>query len=145
LQAFFIPMNIFKGLDPAALGWWVCVCPGRKFLQRLSRLGAIALPARCREFAPAGDLLLLLAKRSRQEKAPLPHGPAGPLSAQICRAAPNSLRYAPFRQGARIQLLKSLRDARQILRASPMQKGDSEEHGSLRVASNVAALRACTS
>ncbi len=83
--------------------------------------------------------------RKKAKKPPLPHGPAGPLSAQICRAAPNSLRYAPFRQGARIQLLKSLRDARQILRASPMQKGDSKEHGSLRVASNGAALRACTS
>jgi hypothetical protein len=32
--------------------------------------------------------------------------------------------------------LKSLRDARQILRSSPMQKGlNSEEYGSLRVAS----------
>ncbi len=64
--------------------------------------------------------------------------------AQICRAAPNSLRYAAFRQGARFQLLKSLRDARQILRASPMQKGHSKEHGSLRVASKGAARSACT-
>jgi hypothetical protein len=40
---------------------------------------------------------------------------------------------------------KSLRDARQILRASPMQKGHSEELGSLRVASMGAALRADTS
>jgi hypothetical protein len=73
--------------------------------------------------AEATTTLTHAAKRSGQEKATLPHGPAGPLSAQICRAAPNSLRYAPFRQGARIQFLKSLRDARQILRASPMQKG----------------------
>ncbi len=43
--------------------------------------------------------------------------------AQICRAAPNSLRYAAFKQGARNQCLKSLRDALQILRSSPMQKG----------------------
>jgi hypothetical protein len=64
--------------------------------------------------------------------------------ARICRAAPNSLRYASFRQGARNQFLKSLRDARQILRSSPMQKGNSEEYGSLRVASKGAALRACT-
>jgi hypothetical protein len=41
--------------------------------------------------------------------------------------------------------LKSLRDARQILRASPMQKGYSKEHGSLRIASKGAALRASTS
>ncbi|MCV2371383.1 hypothetical protein [Roseateles oligotrophus] len=41
--------------------------------------------------------------------------------------------------------MKSLRDARQILRSSPMQKGvNSKEHGSLRVASMGAALRACT-
>ncbi len=65
--------------------------------------------------------------------------------ARICPAAPNSLRYAPFKQGARNQFLKSLRDARQILRSSPMQKGDSKEHGSLRVASNGAARSACTS
>jgi hypothetical protein len=63
---------------------------------------------------------------------------------QICRAAPNSLRYAPFRQGARIQSLKSLRDARQIFRSSPMQKGDSKEYGSLRVALMGAALGART-
>ncbi|MCV2367599.1 hypothetical protein [Roseateles oligotrophus] len=41
--------------------------------------------------------------------------------------------------------MKSLRDARQILRSSPMQKGDSKELGSLRVASMGAALRACAS
>ena len=82
--------------------------------------------------------------RKKAKKAPLPHGPAGPLGAQICRAAPNSLRYAPFRQGARIQSLKSLRDARQIFRSSPMQKGSSKDHGSLRVASMGTALRACT-
>ncbi|WP_310389016.1 hypothetical protein [Roseateles sp.] len=41
--------------------------------------------------------------------------------------------------------MKSLRDARQILRSSPMQKGvNSKELGSLRVALMGAALRACT-
>ncbi len=55
--------------------------------------------------------------------------------AQIYRAAPNSLRYAPLKQEARSQFLKSLRDARQILRSSPMQKGNSNLLGSLRVAS----------
>jgi len=63
--------------------------------------------------------------------------------AQVRRAAPNSLRYAAFKQGARSQFLKSLRDARQTFRSSPMQKGNAKELGSLRVASMVAALRAC--
>ncbi len=65
-------------------------------------------------------------------------------AARICRAAPSSLRYAPLRQGARSLILKSLRDARQNLRSSLMQKGHSQEHGSLRVASEGAALRAGT-
>jgi hypothetical protein len=60
--------------------------------------------------------------------------------AQVRRAAPNSLRYAAFKQGARIQSLKSLRDARQTFRSSPMQKGNAKELDSLRVASNGAAL-----
>jgi hypothetical protein len=95
--------------------------------------------------SPRRPTFFLGRPRKKAKKPPLPHGPAGPLGAQICRAAPNSLRYAPFRQGARIQFLKSLRDARQIFRASPMQKGDSTEHGSLRVASNrVLARCACT-
>ncbi len=48
--------------------------------------------------------------------------------AQIRRPAPNSLRYAPLRQGARSQCLKSLRDALQILRSSPMQKGNPKKN-----------------
>ncbi|MDC8770127.1 hypothetical protein [Roseateles albus] len=96
---------------------------------------------------PGGRLTFLaVAKKSKQKKATLPHGPAGPLSARIRRAAPNSLRYAALKQGARSLSLKSLRDARQILRSSPMQKGmNSKEHGSLRVASMGAALRVRTS
>jgi len=43
--------------------------------------------------------------------------------AQVCLAAPNSLRYAPFKQGARSQSLMALCAARQTLRSSPMQKG----------------------
>ena len=67
---------------------------------------------------------------------------------QICRATPNSLRAltaATLRQGARSKSLKSLRDARQILRSSPMQKEVTKELGSLRVTSVGAALRARTS
>jgi hypothetical protein len=41
-------------------------------------------------------------------------------------------------------MLKSLRDARQILRSSPMQKGHSKEHCSLRVALKGACAARCT-
>ena len=49
----------------------------------------------------------------------------GPISVhQVCRAAPNSLRYAAFRQEARSQFLKSLARRSANLRSSPMQKGN---------------------
>ena len=49
----------------------------------------------------------------------------GPVSVrQVCRAEPNSLRYAAFKQGARSQFLMALRAARQSLRSSPGQDGE---------------------
>ncbi len=62
--------------------------------------------------------------RKEAKKPPRMPGPFGVrCGARLCRAAPNSLRYAPFRQGARSQTLMALRAARQILRSSPRQHG----------------------
>ena len=85
---------------------------------------------------PGGRLTFLVSPRKvSKRKRPCRMALRVRSDAQVCRAAPNSLRYAAFRQGARRRSLESLRDARQTLRSSPMQKGHSKEHGSLRVAS----------
>ncbi len=75
---------------------------------------------------PGGRPSFLAAQERRQRSRPCRMALRVRSDAQICRAAPNSLRAltaASLRQGARSQILKSLRDARQIFRSSPMQKG----------------------
>ena len=75
---------------------------------------------------PGGRPTFLGAQESRQRNRPCRMALRVRSNAQVCRAAPNSLRYAAFRQGARNQFLKSLSDALQTFRSSPMQKGNPE-------------------
>jgi hypothetical protein len=58
-----------------------------------------------REFAPAGDLLFVSTK-SRQKTTPVPSALRASLRCSKPGAGPNSLRYAPFKQGVRSQSLK---------------------------------------
>jgi hypothetical protein len=83
---------------------------------------------------PGGRPSFLGGQERRQRNRPCRKALRVRSDAQVCRAAPNSLRYAAFKQGARIQSLKSLRDARQTFRSSPMQKGNPGiPHASLRI------------
>ena len=75
-------------------------------------------------YSPRRATFFLGRPRKKAKKPPRMPGPFGVrCGARLCRAAPNSLRYAPFRQGARSQTLMALRAARQILRSSPRQHG----------------------
>ena len=68
-------------------------------------LRAFRLGAPCREFAPAGDLLFVSTK-SRQKTTPAKPPLRGSLRCSQPGGAPNSLRYAPFRQRGASQFLK---------------------------------------
>ena len=87
--------------QPLAGGWSLV---GRR---KRCLLGAVS--------APAGDLLWLRrnfvflgGQESRQRNRPCRMALRVRCGSRFCRAAPNSLRYAAFRQGARSQFLKSL-------------------------------------
>ena len=67
--------------------------------------GAFGLGAPCRDIAPAGDLLFVSTK-SRQKTTPAKPPLRGSLRCSQPGGAPNSLRYAPFRQRGASQLLK---------------------------------------
>ena len=75
-------------------------------------------------FRPGGRLPFLGAQERKQRNRPCRMALRVRCGAQVYRAAPNSLRYAPFRQGARSLSLMALRAARQTLRSSPMRKGN---------------------
>jgi hypothetical protein len=87
-------------------------------------VGIAVLPRPLPGVRPGGRPSFLCEQERRQRNRPCYMALRVRCGAQVCRAAPNSLRYAAFKQGARSQSLKSLRDARQTLRSSPMQKGN---------------------
>lgn len=87
-------------------------------------MGIVVLPGPMPGVRPGGRPSFLGGQERRQRNRPCRMALRVRSDAQVYRAAPNSLRYAAFKQGALIQSLKSLRDARQTFRSSPMQKGN---------------------